>query len=340
MLSLKFIKFLPSEYVLKYRNGEIVKEGKGLSFFYYEPNTSVVVIPTSSSDIPYMFEEITNDYQKVSVQGQVTYRIENYKRISEILDYTYDMKKNIYVKDDYRKIPQRLINIIKVIAKNSIQNMALTDAIKSSEILAKKIREELKTNQEISSLGIEIMGFSVLGITPNKETSRALEAQAREEILKKADEAIYERRNSSIEQERRIKENELSTEIAIEQKKKQIQEAQLESKRFKMKKEHDIKDEELGYQTKLEEKRKEFINLSVENSKAQSDSKLYEFAAMMKVLNEMNPEVLQSLATIGMDTDKLIAESFKQLANNAGKIGELNISPDLLKNLVNRVNKK
>ena len=44
----------------------------------------------------------------------------------------------------------------------------------------------------------------------------------REEILKKADEALYERRNASIEQERRVKENELNTEIAIENKKKQI----------------------------------------------------------------------------------------------------------------------
>lgn len=298
MFNFKSIKFLPSEYVFKYKNGKIVKEGKGLSFIYYVPNTSVVVIPTSSADVPFIFQEITNDYQTVSVQGQITYKIADYKRVSEILDYTYDMKKKKYVTEDYKKIPQRLVNITKVLTKKSIENMPLKEAIKSSESLANLIREALIDSKEVLNLGIEIIGFSILAISPNKETARALEATAREEILKKADEAIYERRNSSIEQERIVKENELNTEIAIE------------------------------------EKRKEFIKLSVENAKEESDSKAYQFAAMMKVFNEMDPNVIQALATINMEPEKLIAGAFQQLANKADKIGELNISPDLLQSLM------
>ena len=298
MFNFKSIKFLPSEYVFKYKNGKIVKEGKGLSFIYYVPNTSVVVIPTSSADVPFIFQEITNDYQTVSVQGQITYKIADYKRVSEILDYTYDMKKKKYVTEDYKKIPQRLVNITKVLTKKSIENMPLKEAIKSSESLANLIRETLIDSKEVLNLGIEIIGFSILAISPNKETARALEATAREEILKKADEAIYERRNSSIEQERIVKENELNTEIAIE------------------------------------EKRKEFIKLSVENAKEESDSKAYQFAAMMKVFNEMDPNVIQALATINMEPEKLIAGAFQQLANKADKIGELNISPDLLQSLM------
>ena len=298
MFNFKSIKFLPSEYVFKYKNGKIVKEGKGLSFIYYVPNTSVVVIPKSSADVPFKFQEITNDYQTVSVQGQITYKIADYKRVSEILDYTYDMKKKKYVTEDYKKIPQRLVNITKVLTKKSIENMPLKEAIKSSESLANLIREALIDSKEVLNLGIEIIGFSILAISPNKETARALEATAREEILKKADEAIYERRNSSIEQERIVKENELNTEIAIE------------------------------------EKRKEFIKLSVENAKEESDSKAYQFAAMMKVFNEMDPNVIQALATINMEPEKLIAGAFQQLANKADKIGELNISPDLLQSLM------
>lgn len=333
MFNFKFIKFLPGEYVLKYKNGKIVKEGPGLSFFYYVPNTSVVVIPTSSSDVPYVFEELTSDYQTVSVQGQLTYKIVDYKRVASVLDYTLDMKTRKYVREDFRKIPQRLINITKVLTKKSVEEMPLRKAIKSSEYLAEIIREELKNSEEIKSLGIEIMGFSVLGITPNRETARALEAQAREEILRKADESIYERRNASIEQERIVKENELSTEIAIEAKKKQIQEAQLESKRLVMEKENKMKDEELGYKTALEEKKQEYIKLSTDNFRAQSDAKAYELEATMKVLREMDPEIIQALSNMGMNADKLIASAFKQLANNAGKIGQLNITPDLLQSL-------
>jgi len=40
---------------------------------------------------------------------------------------------------------------------------------------------------------------------------RALEAETSEKILKMSDDAIYERRNVSIEQECRVKENEYNT---------------------------------------------------------------------------------------------------------------------------------
>lgn len=330
----KFIKFMPSEYVLRYKNGKIVQEGTGLSFVYYEPNTSVVVIPTSSADVPYVFDEITEDYQTVSVQGQITYKIIDYKKIADSINYTYNLKNKTYLTEDYRKIPQRLINITKVLAKKSIGSMPLKEAIRCSEKLASIIKKELRESEEINNLGIDIIGFQVLQVSPNKETARALEAQAREEILKKADAAIYERRNASIEQERIVKENELNTEIAIEEKKKQIQESQLESKRMKMVKENSIKDEELVLKTKLEEKKKEFINIQVENEKAEADSKAYSFAAMMKVFNEIDLGIIEALANMDMKPDKVIAAAFKELANKAEKIGQLNITPDLLESLI------
>lgn len=37
MFGVKFIKFMPGDYVLKYKNGEVVREGIGLSFFIMLP---------------------------------------------------------------------------------------------------------------------------------------------------------------------------------------------------------------------------------------------------------------------------------------------------------------
>lgn len=334
MFNIKYIKFMPSDYVLRYKSGKIIQEGVGISFFYYAPVTSIVVVPIASSDVPFMFEEVTSDYQTVTIQGQITYRITDYKKIAQIMNYTYDIKQKRYVNDNSQKISQRLINISKVLTKKHIEHISIKDAIKSSEVLAQNIVGELRENEEIKSLGIEIMGFSVLAILPNKETARALEAQAREEILRKADEALYERRNASIEQERKVKENELNTEIAVEAKKKQIKEAQLEAKRLVMQKENQIKDEELGYETELEEKKKQLIELSVENAKAQADAKAYELSAMMKAFSGVDANVMQSLANMGMKPDKLIAIAFQELADKADKIGQLNISPDLLQGLL------
>lgn len=334
MLGVRFIKFQPSEYVLKYRNGQIVKEGEGISFYYYVPTTSIVVVPVSSVDVPFIFEEVTSDYQKVTVQGQITYRIVDQKKIVKYLNYTLDIKGKGYISDDPNKLPQRVINIVKVLTKKHIENLQLKDAIKSSETLANGILNEIRLNEEVNLLGIEILGLSILAILPNKETSRALEAQAREEILKNADEAIYERRNASIEQERRVKENEFNTEIAVENKKKQVKETQLEAERVVKQKENQLKDEQMNFEITLEEKRKNLIERTVLNNKAQADAKAYELSAVMKALEGINPNVIQSLASIGMQPNKLIAIAFQELAEKAEKIGQLNISPDLLQELI------
>lgn len=333
MFGYRFIKFQPSEYVLKYRNGKIVKEGPGLSFFYYAPTTSIVVVPVGSVDAPFIFEEVTSDFQTVTVQGQITFRIVDQKKIVELLNYTLDIKGKGYVSDDPQKLSQRVINIVRVLTKKNLESLQLKDAIKSSEVLAMGILNAIRQYEEIDWLGIEILGLSILAIFPNKETARALEAQAREQILKKADEAIYERRNASIDQERRVKENEFNTEIAIENKKKQVRETQLEAERAVQQKQNELKDEQLNFETSLEEKRKALIELTVQNSKAKADAKAYELSAIMKALEGTDSNVIQSLASIGMQPNKLIALAFQGLADKAEKIGQLNISPDLLQEL-------
>ena len=75
MFGIKFIKVQPTTYLLQYRGGQVVREGLGLSFFYYSPTTSLVAVPVASTDVPFIFQETTADFQAVTIQGQVTYRI-------------------------------------------------------------------------------------------------------------------------------------------------------------------------------------------------------------------------------------------------------------------------
>jgi len=336
MFGIRFIKFQPSEYALKYKNGKVVKEGAGISFFYYAPTTSIVVVPAASGDCPFMFEELTSDYQTVSIQGQVTYRIVDRKNITSLLNFTVDIKSfgKKYVSDDPKKLPVRISNLVRVMAKKHLESMKLSDAVRSSEVLADNILADIRKNAEISALGVEIMGLTVLSVLPNKDTARALEAETREKILKKSDDAIYERRNASIEQERGVKENEYNTEIAIENKRRQVRETQLEAQQAEMKKQNELKNERLDAEIKLEEKRKALIALASENSKAEADAKAYELKAMLSALSGTDTETVKALAAVGMNPKTLIADAFKNLSANTEKIGQLNITPDLVRELL------
>ncbi len=336
MFGMRFIKVEPTEYLLQFKRGKVVREGAGLSFFYFAPTTSLVRIPIGSADVPFIFVEVTADFQQVTVQGQLTYRVAEAGKLSQLLNFTLAANGKDYASDDPKKLPQRLVNHVQVLTQASLKSLRLREALGQSDALVASLRKGLQSLETIGSLGIEILGLSILAIKPTPETARALEAEAREQVLREADEAIYARRNAAVEQERNIKENELNTEIAVENKKRQIKEAQMEAEKSVQQKKRELREAEMAAEISIEEKKKQLIALSTANAREEADSKAYGIAAMMKALSQSDPKTLLALTSVGMDAGKLVALAFKELAESADKIGQLNVSPDLLRELLQR----
>ncbi len=340
MLGIRFMKALPNTYMLQYKKGKVVREGAGISFFYYAPTTSLVAVPMASIDVPFILNEVTADFQDITIQGQVAYRVKEPKTLAQILNFTLAQNARDYVSDDPKKIWQRVINQTQVLMRAELQKLTLRQALQSSDELVQKVRQNLVNSEFVAQLGIEVMALSVLAVKPNPETARALEAKIRELLLLEADEAIYRRRNASVEQERSIKENELNTEIAVESKKRQIRETQIDADRAIQEKRQLILQDEMQGKITLEEKNKELVALSVQNKKQEADAQAYKLTAVMQAFKDVDPKVMQSLTNVGMQPAQLIAAAFQSLAENAGRIGNLNIAPELLQELLKVAPKK
>ncbi|MFH2040443.1 MAG: SPFH domain-containing protein [Chloroflexota bacterium] len=334
MLGIRYIKVQPTDFILQYRRGKLVREGAGLSFFYFSPNSSLVLIPVASTDIPFIFEGVTIDFQEVTVQGQLTYRVSDARMLSHMLNFSIAANGRDYISEDPLKLPQRLTNEVQVLTRSALKGMNLRQALGGIDDLMNILRTGMQKSELITSLGIEILGLSILAIKPFPETARALEAEAREQILREADEAIYSRRNAAVEQERNIKENELNTEIAVENKKRQIRETQMEAEKSVQQKSHQLEEAKMSTRIALEKMNRDLIELSTGNSRQQSDAKAYGVEVMMKAVQGVDHKVLQALASAGMDSGKLIAQAFREIADSADKIGQLNVSPELLRTLL------
>ena len=350
-----FIKFYPNDYVLRYRKGKLIESGAGLSFYYLAANTSVAVVPISAMDADFIFEEKTADYQSVTVQGQLTYRITDYKRIASLMNFSVQLPSKKYIDDPTVKLNKRLLNLADVQIRKRIGTTELTSAVRADRDLALQILAELRQDDEVKTLGVEIMGLSILKIGANNETQRALEARTREEILKGSDDALYERRNASIEQERRVKENELLTEISVEEKKKKIRETEVATKRMLMEKDNELQKmkalseverEQIKVnaeiettrrmtdaQIEIEKKKKELAELQLENAKKDADAEAYRVRVVMEAYKSLGADVIVALAAMNMDPSKMIASAFEKLAASSAKIGTLNITPELLESL-------
>jgi hypothetical protein len=310
---LAYSKNPPTTYVLHYQNGKVRREGPGLAFWYFRPASTIVAVPIASRDVPFAFSEVTADYQPVTLQGQLTYRIADPKRVTGLLDFSI-RPTGQYVSDDPDKVPDRLIQTAQNFARAIVQRLTLRDALVSSDILVTEVSAALRSAEPVRMLGVEILGLRVLAIKPTPDIARALEAGARETLQREADEAIYARRNASVEQERRIKESELQTEIAVQEKQRQIRETQLAA---------DIS---------VEERRSTLVERRSDNDRREADARAYALRATLEPIRNVDWRTLMAVSGV-TDPKLMIALAFRELAENAGKIGELNVTPDLLKSL-------
>jgi hypothetical protein len=333
MFGFRFIRTEPTQFVMLFRNGRAERTGAGLAFWYFEPSSSIVVVPTASVNEPFIFLEVTADFQDVTVQGQIAFRIADPVRTATLLNFAVDSGGD-YVSEDPEKLSQRLLDRVRVAMRAEVQALPLKEALSKGEAMIGRVAQLLNDDPIIKALGVEVLGLSLLAIKPKPETAKALEAEAREALLRRADEAMYARRNASVEQERTIKENELATEIAVENKKRQVREAQMEAERSVKERQLQIEREEMTGKIGLEEQNKALVALASENAREEADAKAYGLTAMMKAFGGADPKVLQALASVGMQPAHLMALAFRDLADNAAKIGQLNVSPDLLREVL------
>ncbi|MGN6141101.1 MAG: SPFH domain-containing protein [Ralstonia sp.] len=335
MFGIRFIKSQPTVHLMQFRAGKVVREGSGLSFFYYGPTTTLVAVPVASQDRPFILELVTADFQSVTVQGKVTYRISDPRRTAAMMDFSLAKNGQSYVSEDPTRLGDRVAQQVEVIVQQAVQAMELKAALRASAAIARTAQAELAAQPEIAALGLEILGVSVMAVKPTPDIARALEAEARESNLKAADDAVYLRRMSAVENERAIRQNELDTDIAVEQKKRQIRETQMEAKATLMRKENALRNEQMAADVELEGQRKAFVAGQAENSRTLAEAEAYRVAAVMQALEKADPRIVNVLAAAGMQPGQLIAQAFGGIAERAERIGQLNVSPDLLQGLMN-----
>ncbi len=329
MFNLNYFKADSSTFIIKSVNGKVRQQGKGLSFWYNSATTSIAALPLNAQETPFIFNFQTADFQALRIQGQISFQVTSPEKAAEVLNFNLSKNGKSYASEDPLKLNDRVVRIAQTLIQAKIQSTPLREALQLSQSLVTLVMKQLTEHPSLEALGITILDVSIVAISPSPETLKALEAEARESLLKEADDAIYARRKFSVEQERTIKEAELETDLSIQRKRQEIEEARLENERTLLREQAEIEKERLEAKVNAEAKRKELVALSAENQRIQSDADAYAIEATMRAYRELPVENLKAMALAKMDSQQLMAMAFETLALNSGKIGELNITPDL-----------
>ena len=282
---IRYFKSNATDFMLVYSGGRARRAGAGLAGYYWVPTDSLVRIPISTQDLPFILNETTGNFQAVTVQGQLTYRIAAPRKMAEILNFTINPTTGKYVSTDPEKLAARIVNAVQAHLRAQLSRLALDQALLRSAEMATAVLAAVQADDTLKGMGVECLNLFITAIKPTPEMAKALETEYREGLQQRADQAIYARRAAAVEQERRIKENELSTQLLLEQ------------------------------------RRQELVDLEGQNNNKQAEYNARSNELWLQPWRATEPRVLLALA-------------FKLMGENAQRIGNLTITPELLAGLL------
>src|SRR5215470_7542069 len=168
MLGIRYFKASPTTFVLHYAGGRVRREGTGLSFFYLAPRSTIVAVPVGSTDVPFIFNETTADFQAVTVQGHLTFRVVDPRRLATLLDYSVKPSGE-YQGEDPDKLPLRISHAAQTATRMEIQAQPMRRSLTEADAIAQRVLATLSASLALAALGVEVLGFSILAIRPVPE---------------------------------------------------------------------------------------------------------------------------------------------------------------------------
>ena len=221
-----YYKGEPNTYTVCFRNGKVKKHGAGINFFYMPLTTSIAAVPLASLESHFVFTETTADFQEIAIQGSFTYRLDDPLEVASRLNFTVEPGKHRYRSQDPDKLVQRVVNAVQGHTRTQVSRLSLEEALGEVRDLAQLVYAGVQQAPELKALGVVVEGLHFTSVRATPEMQKALEADFRESLNKRADQAIYDRRKSAVEEERKIRESEMNTDVELENRRKALVDTQ------------------------------------------------------------------------------------------------------------------
>ncbi|CAL9586163.1 SPFH domain-containing protein [Streptomyces sp. enrichment culture] len=220
---MRHLRGTPTAHIRHHRSGRLVHDGPGLSFWFRPLTAALSEIPVDDRELAMTFHARTSDFQDVSVQATVTFRIADPALAAARLDFSVDPDTGAWRGTPLEQLGTLLTetaqqHALDVLARTPL-SAALVDGVTA---VRERVAAGLAAEPRLPATGIEVVAVRVMALRPEPEVERALRTPAREQIQQEADRATYERRAVAVERERAIAENELASQIELARREEQL----------------------------------------------------------------------------------------------------------------------
>lgn len=205
MFGFRYLKTKPTDYVLVYRGGTPKRQGLGYSGFVYAPFATAASVPTDLRDEIFAVEAATADYQAITIQGLISFRISDAAAAAARQDFAIDLNTGRHTGEPLKQIVERLKAITQTACRAALGRSSLDAALNQSDTLSRTIHGTIDADSNLSQGGIAVERVLVLSIKPAPDIRKALETPLREQLLREADAATFERRQAAVSAEHDLK---------------------------------------------------------------------------------------------------------------------------------------
>ncbi|MEV0112496.1 SPFH domain-containing protein [Streptomyces sp. NPDC050844] len=318
-LWLHHLRSAPTAHIRLHKRGRLVHDGPGLSFWFRALSAAISEVPVDDRELAVTFHARTADFQDVTVQATVTYRISDPALAAARVDFAVDPGTGAWRGAPLEQLAALLTesaqqNALDVLARTPLSD-ALADGVTS---VRERISEGLAGEPRLPATGIEVVAVRVVAIRPEPEVERALRTPARERIQQDADRATYERRAVAVQREKAIAENELTSRIELARQEEEL----VEQRGTNARREAEENAAADAVRAQAEAERTERLaRAEAESARTVGEAKAAAQAAWLAAHSSVDAATLHALAAT-------------RLAENVPRIESLTLSPDVLTGLL------
>jgi len=313
--SVRHLRSDANVYVQHLHKGQAVRAGSGLAFWFRPRTAALTEVPLDDREQALLFHARTADFQDITVQATVNFRVIDPELATTRIDFGIDPHTGVWNGTPLETLGGLLTELAQQPAIEQLAQMSMHDALAIGIAPVRTgIAEALADDARLAERGISVTDVRVVAIRTDPEIERSMQTDTREQVQQEADRATFERRAMAVERERAIAENELKNQIELARREEEL----------------------VGQRGQNERKRATELAaadaIATEAEAAQRSLLAETEADATRVLGaaQAEAETARYGAYQGVETTVILGLAVQELAKNLPNIDSLTITPDLL----------
>lgn len=297
-----------SVHIQRFHNGRPAQAGRGVAFWFMPDGASIAEVPMDDRDLPFLFHSRSKDFQDLTVQGLIVWRVVDPIKLATRVNFSIDLNQGLHLGQPVDQIATLLTGLSQQLATQYLAELGVNAVLEAGvKPLLTRMEAGLVGAPRLADMGLEVVNVRVADISPSSELSRALQTPTFERLQQQADQATFERRALAVEKERAIAENELGNQIELARRQRELIEREDENARDRATAEAAAK-------------------------KISADAE----ADRIRVIEQARADMEKSRVDIYSDLPAgvMLGLAAREFAGNVKGIEHLNVTPDLLSALL------